>query len=128
MLALGTNDLGEAVPLLADLLGIPTGNRYPSLALTPQKQKEKTLHAMLMQVEGLATRQPVLMAFEDIHWSDPSTRESLDLLIDRVPTLGVLFDSHVPPRIYPTLAWPSARERSQPQPLDAETACQDDPR
>jgi class 3 adenylate cyclase/tetratricopeptide (TPR) repeat protein len=90
VLALGTNDLGEAVPLLADLLGIPTGDRYPSLALTPQKQKEKTLHAMLMQVEGLATRQPVLMAFEDIHWSDPSTRESLDLLIDRVPTLGVL--------------------------------------
>ena len=30
------------------------------------------------------------MVFEDIHWSDPTTRESLDLLVDRVPTLRVL--------------------------------------
>jgi tetratricopeptide (TPR) repeat protein len=44
----------------------------------------------LAQVEGLAARQPVLMVFEDIHWSDPTTRESLDLLIDRVPNLRVL--------------------------------------
>ena len=30
------------------------------------------------------------MVYEDMHWSDPTTRESLDLLIDRVPTLRVL--------------------------------------
>ena len=30
------------------------------------------------------------MVWEDLHWSDPTTRESLDLLIDRVPTLRVL--------------------------------------
>ena len=30
------------------------------------------------------------MVWEDVHWSDPTTRESLDLLIDRVPTLRVL--------------------------------------
>jgi class 3 adenylate cyclase/tetratricopeptide (TPR) repeat protein len=90
VLAQGTDDLSEAVPLLAGLLSIPTGDRYPSLDLTPQKRKEKTLHAQVAQVEGLAARQPVLMAYEDMHWSDPTTRESLDLLIDRVPTLRVL--------------------------------------
>ena len=90
VLAQGTNDLSEAVPLLADLLSIPTGDRYPPLDLTPQKRKEKTLHALLAQLEGLAARQPVLMVWEDVHWSDPTTRESLDLLIDRVPTLRVL--------------------------------------
>jgi predicted ATPase len=42
------------------------------------------------QVEGLAARQPVFMVFEDIHWSDPTTRELLELLIDRVPTLRAL--------------------------------------
>ena len=41
MLAQGTNDLSEAVPLLAELLSIPTGDRYPPLDLTPQKRKEK---------------------------------------------------------------------------------------
>jgi predicted ATPase len=76
--------------LLADLLSIPSGDRYPPLNLTPQKRKEKTLHAQLAQLEGLATRQPVLMVWEDVHWSDPTTRETLELLIDRVPTLRVL--------------------------------------
>ena len=90
VLAQGTNDLSEAVPLLADLLSIPTGDRYPPLNLTPQKRKEKTLRAQLAQLEGLAARQPVLMVWEDVHWSDPTTRESLDLFIDRVPTLRVL--------------------------------------
>jgi class 3 adenylate cyclase/tetratricopeptide (TPR) repeat protein len=90
VLAQGTNDLSEAVPLLAELLSIPTGDRYPPLSLTPQKRKEKTLHTHLAQVEGLAAQQAVLMVFEDVHWSDPTTRELLDLLIDRVPTLGVL--------------------------------------
>ena len=90
VLAQGTNDLSEVVPLLADLLSIPTGDRYPPLNLTPQKRKEKTLHAQLAQLEGLAARQPVLMVWEDVHWSDPTTRELLDLLIDRVSTLRVL--------------------------------------
>jgi class 3 adenylate cyclase/tetratricopeptide (TPR) repeat protein len=90
VLAQGTNDLSEAGPLLADLLSIPTDNRYPPLNLTPQKRKEKTLQAMLAQIEGLAARQPVLMVWEDIHWSDPTTREALDLLVDRVSTLRVL--------------------------------------
>ena len=89
-LSQGTNDLGEAVPLIAHLLSIATGDRYPALDLTPQKRKEKTLSALIAQVEGLSARQPVLMVFEDIHWSDPSTRELLDLTIDRIPNLRVL--------------------------------------
>jgi class 3 adenylate cyclase len=90
VLAQGTNDLSEVVPLLADLLSISIGDRYPPLNLTPQKRKEKTLHAQLAQLEGLAARQPVLMVWEDVHWSDPTTRESLDLIIERVPRLRVL--------------------------------------
>jgi class 3 adenylate cyclase/predicted ATPase len=90
VLALANQELSEAVPLLADLLSIPTGERYPPLNFTPQKRKEKTLHVQLAQVEGLAARQPLLMLWEDIHWSDPTTLESLDLLVDRAATLRVL--------------------------------------
>ena len=90
VVALAANDVGEAVSLLADLLSVPTGDRYPALDLTPQKRKEKTLRALVAQVEGLAAHHPVLLLFEDVHWSDPTTRELLDLLIDRVPNLGVL--------------------------------------
>jgi class 3 adenylate cyclase/tetratricopeptide (TPR) repeat protein len=90
VLAQGTNDLGEAIPLLADLLSVPAGGPYAPLNLSPQRRKEKTIQAQLTQIEGLAARQPLLMAWEDIHWSDPTTRESLDLLVDRVAALRVL--------------------------------------
>src|SRR5262249_15415090 len=90
VLSQGTQDLLKAAPLIADLRSIPTGHRYPALELTPQKRKEKILGALISQVEGLSARQPVLMVFEDLHWSDPTTLESLDLLIDRVPKLRIL--------------------------------------
>jgi class 3 adenylate cyclase/predicted ATPase len=90
VLATATGDLGEAAPLLAALLSLPTGERYPPLNLTPQKQKERTLRALVAQVEGLAARMPLLMLFEDAQWSDPTSLELLDLIIDRVPALTVL--------------------------------------
>ena len=90
VLSLANRDLSDAVPLLADLLSIPTGGRHPPLNLTPQQRKEKTLQVQLAQVEGLAAQQPLLILWEDIHWSDPTSLESLDLLIDRAATLRVL--------------------------------------
>jgi predicted ATPase len=90
VLARATNDLAESAPLLAALLLLPTGERYPPLGLTPQKQKERTLQALVAQVEALAARQPVLMLLEDAHWSDPTSLELLDLIIDRVLALPVL--------------------------------------
>src|SRR5215467_11602392 len=89
-LAEATNDLNEAAPLLATLMSIPTGARYQPLNLSPQKQREKTLYALLAQVEGLSARKPVLMVYEDVHWSDPTTRELLDLTVDGVISLSVL--------------------------------------
>jgi class 3 adenylate cyclase len=89
-LALATNDLGEAVPLLAALLSIPSSERYPPLDLAPQKRRERTLQALAAQVAGLAARRPVLMVFEDAHWSDPTSLDLLDLIIDRVPITRVL--------------------------------------
>ena len=89
-LARATSDLGEIAPLIAELLSIPIGGRYLPRSFAPQKQKEKTLRALLGQIEGLASRRPVLMVMEDVHWSDPTSLELLDLIIDRVPTLSVL--------------------------------------
>lgn len=90
LLALTTDDLGAAVPLAANLLSVPTSGRYPALEFTPQKHKAKTLHSQLAQIEGLAAARPVLIWYEDLHWSDPMTRESLDLLVERAPELRVL--------------------------------------
>jgi class 3 adenylate cyclase len=101
VLAQATNDLGEAAPLLAALLSIPTDGRYPPLDLTPQKQKERTLRALVAQIEGLAARQPVLMLLEDAQWSDPTSLELYDLIIDRVPALRVLLIITFRPELSP---------------------------
>jgi predicted ATPase/class 3 adenylate cyclase len=90
LLARDTEALGEAVPLVAALLGIETGERYPPLVLSPQRQKQRTLEVLVDQVRGLAARRPVLAVYEDVHWADPTTRELLGLLIDRVRRLFAL--------------------------------------
>lgn len=90
MLARATDDLTAAVPLIASLLSVPSGGRYPPLDLTPQKRKEKTLRALLAQLEGMAAGEPVLAVFEDVHWIDPTSLEFLDLIVERVPALPVL--------------------------------------
>ena len=76
--------------LLADLLSLPSDERLSLADLTPQRKKEKTFEALVRQLEHLAHQRPVLMVFEDVHWIDPSTRELLDLMIDRVRHLPVL--------------------------------------
>jgi len=90
MLAQAANDLNVVAPLFAELLSIPTIGRCPTPQLSPQKRKEKTLYALLAQVEGLAARQPLLIVWEDVQWSDPTSRELLDLVVDRVASLSVL--------------------------------------
>jgi predicted ATPase/class 3 adenylate cyclase len=80
----------EDVALLADLLSLPASERHPLPNLSPQRKKERTLEALIRQLEGLARRQPVTMVFEDAHWSDPTSRELLDLTVERVRSLPVL--------------------------------------
>jgi predicted ATPase len=86
----GTDDLDQSVPLIAALLGIPTDGRWPALELTPQRQKQLTLEALLNQLEGLAAEQPMLVVHEDVHWIDPTTQELLGLAIQRIPRLPIL--------------------------------------
>jgi class 3 adenylate cyclase/tetratricopeptide (TPR) repeat protein len=90
VLARATKDLGDALPLLAELLSVPIGGRVPPPALTPQKRKEKTLKALVAQLEGLAASQPVLLVVEDAHWADPTSLELFDLIVERAPALPLL--------------------------------------
>jgi predicted ATPase/class 3 adenylate cyclase len=90
LLSRSTEQVEEVAPLLAALLAIPTGSRYPPLDLSPERQKARTFEALLGQMEGLARRQPVLSLYEDLHWVDPSTRELLGLMVDRARRLPVL--------------------------------------
>jgi predicted ATPase len=69
---------------------LPASDRYQLQELSPQKRKEKTLAALLAQLDGLAARQPVFTIFEDIHWIDPTSLELLAAIVEHVPQLRVL--------------------------------------
>jgi TolB-like protein/class 3 adenylate cyclase/predicted ATPase len=80
----------EDVALLADLLSLPVAERRPLPSLSPHQKKDRTSAALIRQLEGLGRRQPVVVVFEDAHWIDPTSRELLDLTVERVRSLPVL--------------------------------------
>ena len=57
---------------------------------TPQQRRQRTLEALTAQVEALSRQNPVLMIFEDAHWTDPTSLETFGRVVDRVRTLPVL--------------------------------------
>ena len=71
------------------------------LNLSPQRKREKLFEALLSQLEAEARRQPVLMVFEDAHWIDPTSRELLDLTVDRVRRLPVMLVMTFRPEFQP---------------------------
>ena len=104
-------DLPSTLPFFAALLSLPTG-RFTLPDLTPQKQRERTQHAMLMWLLKSAERQPILSVWEDLHWADPSTVEWLGRLIEQVVTTPLLVVLTFRPEFIPP--WPN---RSHLRPL-----------
>lgn len=80
----------EHAPLLGALLSIPAEERYPSLLLSPEARRKRTLAAVLALLGALAERQPVVLVVEDLHWIDPSTLDLLDLLLGEISSLPLL--------------------------------------
>jgi len=80
----------EDIALIADLLSLPSSERHPLPNLSPQRKKDRTLEALIGRLESLGRRRPVLIIFEDAHWIDPTSRELLDLTVERVRNIPVL--------------------------------------
>jgi class 3 adenylate cyclase/predicted ATPase len=80
----------EDVRLVATMLSIACAERYGPLAMTPQRQKEETIRALVDMIEAMARRQPTVMLLEDAHWADPTSLEELDLIVDRVRRIPLL--------------------------------------
>jgi class 3 adenylate cyclase/tetratricopeptide (TPR) repeat protein len=97
--------LTDLVPLLAGLLSLPPPAHYPPLTLTPQRQRQKTLEALLTWLMQETERQPVLFVMEDLHWVDPSTLEWLSLLVAQSPTARIMVLMTCRPEFTPP--WPN---------------------
>ncbi len=72
-------DNADALPLLAELLGIPSDVQAPPLA--PAILRERLLSVLHAQLRAMAEARPLCLVIEDLHWLDPTSRELLDRVI-----------------------------------------------
>ncbi len=99
---LGPSSTRESdIQLLAELMSIPTDDRYAPLNWSARQKKEKTVQALVRQLEMPGRQRPVLMIYEDTHWIDPSSRELLDMLVERSARLPVLLVITFRPEFHP---------------------------
>lgn len=83
----------EAVPLLAPLGGLPVGDRYPPVELSPARRRQRILEIMTELFLHSPDGSPLLILIEDLHWADPSTLDLVGMLTancERAPALVAL--------------------------------------
>ena len=95
---------GDDFAILAALLGL-TGETAGGgdAPLDPKARRDLTLAALVRQLDFLARRNPVLAVYEDVHWSDPTSRELLDILVARAAASRILTVVTARPEFQP--AW-----------------------
>jgi class 3 adenylate cyclase/tetratricopeptide (TPR) repeat protein len=79
----------ERLSLIAELVASPVRVEAEPSDLDPGGHKEQLLQVMIDLVEAYATRQPVLLVFEDVQWIDATTHELLDRLARRAKKLPI---------------------------------------
>ena len=85
-----TSTSSQDAALFVEMLSMPDDGRYPALNMDPQQRRQKTLEALTAQVEAWSRQSPLLMIFEDAHWTDPTSLETFGRVVDRVRSLPVL--------------------------------------
>lgn len=85
---LGTT--GSEIVKLVPELGSLLPGLAPSPPLDPEQEKRRHFHSLAQFFGQLATKQPVLAVFEDLHWSDETTLELLLHLARRIESCHIL--------------------------------------
>jgi class 3 adenylate cyclase/predicted ATPase len=80
----------QIVPLIADFLGLPLPENLPTLALSPEEQRKRTMETLCLWPVALAQRQPMIIIAEDLHWWDPSSTEVAGMAIAQAPAAPIL--------------------------------------
>jgi class 3 adenylate cyclase/pimeloyl-ACP methyl ester carboxylesterase len=89
----------DAVPRLAEVMGLPLGGGYVPPGGTPQEKKARLFGILLAQMEGLSRQRPMLMVLEDAHWLDPTSEELFERMVDRLRGLPILLVATLRPDV-----------------------------
>lgn len=102
-------DCAETIPLLAPLLNLP--DCYAPSALGPELKRRRTLEALTNWVLRLSHQQPLVIAFEDLHWADESSLACLSLLVKRLADVPILLLMTARPEF--AALWPAESSLTQ---------------
>ena len=80
----------EDSALFVEMLSLPNDGRYPALELAPRLRRQRTMDALVRQVEILSSSGPLLVIFEDAHWADPTSLELIGRLVGHIASHRVL--------------------------------------
>ncbi|MEP4291419.1 MAG: adenylate/guanylate cyclase domain-containing protein [Rhizobiaceae bacterium] len=73
-----------SVGIIADLLGVDcTGTEF-ELNLSPSAKRAATFSTLVDYIVALSKQRPLIMLMEDAHWTDPTTLELIDAVVDRL--------------------------------------------
>jgi class 3 adenylate cyclase/tetratricopeptide (TPR) repeat protein len=80
----------QVQPALAHLLGVELGSGQPAVPADARSLQSELVLAMRVLLEGLASRDAVILAVEDLHWADVASIELLTLLLELTDLLPLM--------------------------------------
>ena len=112
--------------LFAEMLSLPNDGRYPTPELSSEQRRQRTLEMFVLQLEALARRTPVLMIFEDAHWTDPTSSRSIRASDRPASNPSRAAHRNLPARVRSALARTVLRDGADHQPAGgARSRCHD---
>ena len=93
-------DPAEHAPLLAPLVDIPLPHGRAA-NFSPEELRRRQLAAMTAWVLAGAGSQPAVVAFEDLHWADPTSLDLLHTLAERGAQAPLLLLATIRPEFRP---------------------------
>jgi class 3 adenylate cyclase/tetratricopeptide (TPR) repeat protein len=105
--------------LLFQLLDVPV-DLVPLAALSPQERKAQTFALLRHLIRHASQRQPLVLAVENLHWSDPTSDEWLASLVEQLADTPVLLlatyrPGYQPPWLRHSVATQMALPRLSPR-------------
>lgn len=83
-------DLDATLPLLASFLSLPLPASYAPLDLTGPAYRRELLGLLTRWFLRRSQQRPLLLVMEDLHWTDPSSLELLEQLVESCASASLL--------------------------------------
>ena len=76
--------------LISSMLSLHISEHDHTVPSSPEERKAQTLDSLLSYFISVSEKKPVVFLVEDLHWSDPTTLEFLQLVISKISQLRIL--------------------------------------